>query len=154
MIGRPYGATFGTLVHATLATVPLRIDADTVKRVSRTHARILLGSGDGVEEEAYAAAEVVSAVLRHSLFDRVRAADAAGRCFRELPIIWQAPDGHLVEGTMDLVFEERDQSIVLDFKTDRELDADTDRYRRQLAIYCKALAALRGQPVQGILMRI
>ena len=37
-----------------------------------------------------------------SRFDQVRKASAAGRCFRELPLIWQAPDGMLVEGTIDL----------------------------------------------------
>ena len=152
--GRPYGPTFGTLVHATLATVPLTAAEGHVRRVARTHGRILLGTGDGVEEEIYAAAEVVSAVLRHALFDRIRAADTAKRCFRELPIIWKAPDGSLVEGTMDLVFEEAGRTVVLDFKTDRELDADTDRYRRQLAIYCKALAALKGKPTHGVLMRV
>jgi ATP-dependent helicase/nuclease subunit A len=152
--GRPFGPAFGTLVHATLATVPLGTDEDIVKRVARTHGRILLGFGSGVEEEVYAAAEVVSAVLRHPLFDRVRAAAAADRCFRELPIIWQAPNGSLIEGTMDLVFEDAAQTVVLDFKTDRELDADKDRYRRQLAIYCQALAALRGKNTRGILMRV
>ncbi len=96
-----------------------------------------------------------------------RSADRAGRCHRELPIIWQAPDGTLIEGTIDLAFEDAGGSntgrsaegpeprlTVLDFKTDRELDADIERYRRQLAIYCRALSALRGQPAQGILMRI
>ena len=152
--GRPHGALFGTLVHATLATVPLTADEATVKRVARTHGRILLGSTDGVEDEAYAAGEVVAAVLRHSLFDRVRAADAAKRCSRELPIIWKAPDGSLIEGTMDLVFEDGSELYVLDFKTDREVDLDVERYRRQLAIYCKALAGLKKKPTRGILMRI
>ena len=102
----------------------------------------------------YAGAEVVLAVLRHPLFGEIRAADAEGRCYRELPIIWQAPDGVLVEGTIDLAFENREEIVALDFKTDRELDADTGRYRRQLAIYCGALTALKGKPARGILMRI
>ena len=155
--GRPFGAGFGTLVHAILATVPLDADGGIVQKVAETQGRILLGFGEGVEEEVYAAAEVVSAVLRHEIFDRVRAAEAAGRLFREWPVIWQSPDGTLVEGTVDLAFEEGvspSRLIVLDFKTGRELDADTLRYRRQLAIYCRALSALRGLPAQGILMRI
>ena len=151
---RPHGARFGTLVHATLATVALDASEATIRRVAETQGRILLGFGDGVEEETYAAAEVVMAVLRHELFDRVRAADLAGRCERELPIIWQAPDGVLVEGTIDLVFEEGGVAWVLDFKTDKELKADLDRYRRQLAIYCGALTALRGVRARGILMRV
>jgi ATP-dependent helicase/nuclease subunit A len=169
VVGRPFGPRFGTLVHATLATVALDADERTISRVATTQGRILLGFGDGVEEEVYAAAEIVSAVLRHPLFERVRAADAAGRCWRELPIIWQpsatpfgtvsAPvgPGTLVEGTLDLVFEEDAPDrrlVVLDFKTDRELDADADRYRRQLTIYCSALSTLRGRPTHGILMRV
>ncbi|MGH9373396.1 MAG: UvrD-helicase domain-containing protein, partial [Vicinamibacterales bacterium] len=155
-IGRPFGPRFGTLVHATLATVPLDASEDAITRVAHTQGRIVFAA----KEEVYGAVEVVSAVLRHPLFDRVRAAESSGRCDRELPIIWQAPDGSLIEGTVDLAFEEpanRESGsglVVLDFKTDRELDADTERYRRQLAIYCQALTALRGQVARGILMRI
>jgi ATP-dependent exoDNAse (exonuclease V) beta subunit len=43
---------------------------------------------------------------------------------------------------------------VLDFKTDRELDVDGERYRRQLAIYCRALTALKGGVARGILVRV
>ena len=105
--GRPFGPRFGTLVHTTLATVPLDADESIVRRVAATQGRILLGVGEGVDEEVYAVAEAVMAVLRHPLFDQVRAANAAGLCHRELPLIWQAPDGTLIEGTIDLAFEER-----------------------------------------------
>ena len=156
--GRPFGPQFGTLVHTTLATVPLDADESIVRRVASTQARIVLGSGSGVEEEAYAVAEAVMAVLRHPLFDQVRTAGTSGRCYRELPLIWQAPDGTLIEGTIDLAFEESAPSgrrfVVLDFKTDRELDVEGERYKRQLAIYCKALTALRGGSARGILMRV
>jgi ATP-dependent exoDNAse (exonuclease V) beta subunit len=158
--GRPFGPRFGTLVHATLATVPLDADDARIRRIAETQGRVLLGFGEAVKEDVSAAVEVVSAALRHPLFDQVRAADAAGRCFREWPIIWQSPDGSLIEGTIDLAFEEDGRGeggrgfVVLDFKTDRELDTDLDRYRRQLAIYCQALSALKRQPARGILMRI
>jgi ATP-dependent exoDNAse (exonuclease V) beta subunit len=158
--GRPFGPQFGTLVHTTLATVPLDAEESMVRRVASTQARILLGSGSGVEEEAYAVAEAVMAVLRHPLFDQVRSASSSGRCYRELPLIWQAPDGTLIEGTIDLAFEESDRTsgeprfVVLDFKTDRELEVEGERYRRQLAIYCQALMALRGGVARGILMRV
>ena len=160
VIGRPFGPRFGTLVHTTLATVPLDADESIVRRVAATQGRVLLGSGEGVEEEVYAVAEAVMAVLRHPLFDQVRAANAAGLCHRELPLIWQAPDGTLIEGTVDLAFEERGETagerrlVVLDFKTDRDRELDTERYRRQLAIYCRALTALQGGAARGILMRV
>jgi ATP-dependent exoDNAse (exonuclease V) beta subunit len=163
-IGRPFGPRFGTLVHATLATVPLDATEEVVRRIAETQGRIVLAA----DEEVYGAVEVATAVLRHSIFDRVRAAEGTGRCYRELPIIWQAPDGSLIEGTVDLAFEESaagvgspgagpgpaSQLVVLDFKTDRELEADAERYRRQLTIYCRALAALREQKVRGVLMRV
>ena len=160
VVGRPFGPRFGTLVHTTLATVPLDADESIVRRVAATQGRVLLGSGEGVEEEVYAVAEAVLAVLRHPLFDQVRAANAAGLCHRELPLIWQAPDGMLIEGTVDLAFEERGETneerrlVVLDFKTDRDRELDTERYRRQLAIYCRALTALQGGAARGILMRV
>jgi len=158
--GRPYGPQFGSLVHTTLATVPLDADESIVRRVASTQARILLGSGSGIEEEAYAVAEAVMAVLRHPLFDQVRTASRSGRCYRELPLIWQASDGTLIEGTIDLAFDEPGlpgtgrQTVVLDFKTDRELDVEGQRYRRQLAVYCQGLKALRGGSVRGVLMRV
>jgi hypothetical protein len=156
--GRPFGPRFGTLVHTTLATVPLDANEGTVRRIAETQGRILLGFGEGVEEEVYAVIEIVMAVLGHPLFDRIRAASASGRCYRELPIIWRASDGSLIEGTIDLAFEEgpggERQFVVLDFKTDKELDAEAERYRRQLTIYCKALTALWGLPARGVVMRI
>ena len=156
--GRPFGPRFGTLVHATLATVSLDADPGTIRRVADTQSRILPGIGSA-DEEVAAAIEVVVTVLRDPLFDRVRAAAASGRCYREWPIMWVAPSGVLIEGTVDLAFEETNgdgEAVlhVLDFKTDRELETDLDRYRHQLSIYCAALRALRRQPTHGILMRV
>jgi ATP-dependent helicase/nuclease subunit A len=74
----------------------------------------------------------------------VRAAAAAGRCHREHPIVWCAADGTLVEGTIDLAWNDEHGTTVLDFKTDRELEQDRARYERQLAIYCAAVGAARG----------
>jgi ATP-dependent exoDNAse (exonuclease V) beta subunit len=152
--GRPFGPAFGTLVHATLATVPLDANEAVVSTIAATQGRILLGVDRVPDEEIYAAAEVVMAVLRHPLFDRVRAAARAGRCHREWPVVWQSPHGTLVEGTIDLAFEDADGLTVLDFKTDRELATDLDRYRRQLTIYCRALEAVRGVRPRGVLMRV
>ena len=150
--GRPFGPRFGTLVHTILATAALDADQSSLARIGATQGRLLIPQA--AEEEVYAAVEVAAAALRHPLFDRVRAANAAGRCERELPVIWQAPDGVLVEGTLDLAFEEDDGVTVVDFKTDRELDADAERYRRQLTIYCRAIESLRGTPARGVLMRV
>ena len=104
--------------------------------------------------EQVAAVRAVKAVLAHPLLDRARSAVTSGRFFREMPITWKAPDRSIVEGTIDLAFEDNDGLTVLDFKTDRELATDLDRYRRQLTVYCRALAALRGRKPRGILLRV
>lgn len=153
---RPFGPRFGTLVHATLATAPLDASDDVVARVARAQGRILPTAGGDpyAEEEVYAAVEVVSSLLRDPLFDRVRQAERAGRCDREFPIAWKAPDGTLIEGTIDLVFEDLTGLTVVDFKTDREMSGDLQRYTRQLTVYCRALSALRNIPARGILAKI
>jgi ATP-dependent exoDNAse (exonuclease V) beta subunit len=154
--GRPFGPRFGTLVHATLATVPLDASEHVIAAVARAQAQILPTAGRNryAEEEVYAAVEVVSSLLGDPLFDRVREADRDGRCDRELPITWKAPDGTLVEGTIDLAFEDAAGLTVVDFKTDRELSTDLDRYRRQLTVYCQALGTVRKMAAKGILARV
>jgi ATP-dependent exoDNAse (exonuclease V) beta subunit len=150
MLGRPFGPRFGSLVHATLATVALDADAGAVLQSARTHARLLLAD----DREAVAAADAVTGALAHPLFERVRAAAAAGRSSRECPFLWRAPDGSIVEGTVDVVFEEGDALTVLDFKTDREPSDLQAQYERQLTLYCQAFAALRGRRVSGVLLRV
>jgi ATP-dependent exoDNAse (exonuclease V) beta subunit len=133
-----------------LATAPLDADAATVSTITSTQARILGAPPD----ERDAAARVAVAVLAHPLLDRARAAQPTGRCHRELPVTWRTPEGTLVEGTVDLAFEDADGVTVLDFKTDRELATDLDRYRRQLTVYCRALESLRKVGTRGILLRV
>jgi ATP-dependent exoDNAse (exonuclease V) beta subunit len=88
------------------------------------------------------------------LLARVRAADAAGRVARECPILWRAPDGSLVDGTADLIVEEADGFTVFDFKTDRDPADLKVQYERQLGQYVTAVAALRGRPAKGVLVRV
>jgi ATP-dependent exoDNAse (exonuclease V) beta subunit len=153
---RPFGPRFGSLVHATLATVPLDASQRVIEAVAHAQGRILPPAGREpyAEEEVCAAVEVVSSLLEDPLFDRVRQAERAGRCDRELPIVWKAPDGTLIEGTIDLAFEDLTGLTVVDFKTDRELATDLERYTRQLTVYCRALGTLRNTTARGILARI
>jgi ATP-dependent exoDNAse (exonuclease V) beta subunit len=148
-----FGTRFGSLVHATLATVPLDASDAVIATVAEAQGRILPTADPprDASAEVRAAAEVVTTVLRDALFDRVRAAERAGRCQRELPILWKAPDGTLIEGTIDLVFEDDEGTTVVDFKTDR---IDLEPYRRQLALYCHAMRQIKSGPVKGLLVRV
>ncbi|HXI31930.1 MAG TPA: PD-(D/E)XK nuclease family protein, partial [Vicinamibacterales bacterium] len=89
------------------------------------------------------------------LLRRARAADARGACRRETPISWTAPDGTLIEGIVDLAFEENGAWVVADYKTDRDIAVEgLDQYRRQLAVYVAAIAEATGWPATGVLVRV
>ena len=61
----------------------------------------------------------------------------------------------MVEGIVDLAFEEQGAWTVVDYKTDRELAAvGEDRYRRQVALYASAIAEATGQQAKGVIVRL
>jgi ATP-dependent exoDNAse (exonuclease V) beta subunit len=63
-------------------------------------------------------------------------------------------DGVIVEGVVDLAFLEDDFWTVVDFKTDQELASGLERYKRQVRLYCTAVAAATGQQSRGVLMHL
>ena len=52
----------------------------------------------------------------------------------------------MIEGMLDLAFEENGVTVVVDFKTDHELAAGEDRYRAQVQQYVNAVARATGCP--------
>jgi len=148
---RPGGAAFGVLVHGILAQAPFGATRAALEALASVEAR-LLGLTDA---DATAAADVAASVFAHDLLVRARAADAIGACRRETPITWTAPDGTMIEGIVDLAFEERGRWIVIDYKTDREIAAaGEEQYRRQVALYTEAIGAATGQSTFGKLVRV
>jgi ATP-dependent exoDNAse (exonuclease V) beta subunit len=144
---RPRGPRFGALVHAVLATVPLDAHEEIVRRTAETQGRLLLSSS----AEIAAAVIVVRSVLGHELMNRARAADVVRR---ETPVTWLQKDGALIEGVLDLAFEEDGVTTVVDFKTDHELSAGESRYRAQVQQYVNAVARVTGKPAEGVLFRV
>jgi ATP-dependent exoDNAse (exonuclease V) beta subunit len=147
---RPFGPRFGALVHAVLAAVRLDANADQVRQVAALYARIL-GADD---KETAAAAAAVRSALTHPLMVRARVAMAQGHCRREAPITLTLVDGTLVEGVLDLSFRENDAWIVVDFKTDRELEKELEHYKRQVGLYVSSVERATEQHCDGILMRV
>ncbi len=145
------GAAFGVLVHALLAQAPFEADARTLEGLAEVEARVL-----GLDEEDQrSAVAVVARVLRHDLWQRARAAARRGAARRETPVTCLAPDGTLLEGIVDLAFEEQGLWTVVDYKTDREMAAEgDDHHRRQVALYAAAIARATGRPAAGVLARV
>ena len=64
-------------------------------------------------------------------------------------------DGTLVEGVVDLAFEEDGAWTVVDYKTDREIASEgEEQYRRQLGLYAAAIERATGAPASGVLVRL
>ena len=148
---RAGGIGFGLLVHGLLAQAPFDASRTALNDLAAVDARVL-GLSD---EEAATAAAVVERLLTHDLLVRASAADARGACRRETPVTCAMPDGTMIEGVVDLAFEEAGEWTVVDYKTDRELAASgEDRYRRQVALYASAIAQATGQPAHAVLMRV
>jgi ATP-dependent exoDNAse (exonuclease V) beta subunit len=147
---RPSGPRFGTLVHAVLATIPLDGDGDKVSACAQLQGRILGATAEEVE----AAAQTVAAALQHSLMERTRIAALDGACYRELPLTLRLADGQLIEGMADLVFHEDGKWIVVDFKTDQQIASALDQYRRQVAMYAKAISKAKGGTSDAYLFRV
>ncbi len=148
---RPSGPSFGSLVHAVLARAPFDATRAVLADMALAEARLLAMEDD----DASAAAVVVERVLAHDLLARARRADARGACRRETPVTLTLDDGTLVEGVVDLAFEEDGAWTVVDYKTDREIaDAGEERYRRQLTLYASAIARATGAATSAVLVRL
>jgi ATP-dependent exoDNAse (exonuclease V) beta subunit len=152
--GRPGGRRFGSLVHAVLAAVPLRGDAAAVARAARAQGRLV----GATPEEVAAAAAAVAAALRHPILERAARAQGRGALRRETPVLHRRPDGVLAEGVVDLAFREDSEVgprwTVVDFKTDREVGAESARYEAQVALYVQAIEAATEEPAEGVLLLV
>jgi len=144
----PGGRDFGSLVHRLLEWMPLEdVDAGRAERVRAMAAAIAPSFGLDAEAADRAAAQVERA-LGLPVIDRAR---QASRAWRELSLWF--PDGpHLVEGIVDLVFEEDGQLVVVDYKSDaitaEQALAQAAHHAPQLQLYGRGLAQAAGLPVR------
>jgi len=148
---RPHGKRFGALVHAVLSVVDLNAGADGVKAVAELQGRLYGAS----EAEITAAAETVTRALAHSLMRRAAAASKIGLCRRETPVAILLEDGMLVEGIADLAFmDDKRAWVVVDFKTDFEIEGKLEEYRAQVGLYARAISRATGSAATAVLLRV
>jgi ATP-dependent exoDNAse (exonuclease V) beta subunit len=150
--GRPSGRRFGALVHAMLASIDLTADIDAIRASAAINGRLV----GATEEETQAAVVTTRAALQHPLLARAGASARRGELRRETPVLLRLDDGNLVEGVVDLAFHEETRDFsgwtVLDFKTDREFETSSDRYKTQVALYAEALRVATGLHSRGFLV--
>ena len=142
------GRDFGSLVHRLLEWVPLD-DTDS-GRAGRVRAMAhALAPSFGIGAGAAArAGEQVERVLSLPLMERAR---RASQLWRELSL-WFPDGAHLVEGIVDLVFEEDGQLVVVDYKSDAIADEQAldqaAHHAPQLQLYGRGLTQAIGLPVR------
>ncbi len=150
----------GRAVHGVLAAVDLTSGRDpSGRRIDElSRARAL---AHGVDEHVGSVTSMVSAALGSDVVRRA----ASRRHWRELyvaipldarthpsPSPSPSPTPGLLEGFVDLLFEDDDGLVVVDYKTDRiagpeTLDATVAFYRPQVAAYAAALEKSCGRQV-------
>ena len=93
----------------------------------------------------------------------VQSAGASRRYWREVPFVLSRatdgadPDrGPLVNGRVDLVYQDDDELAVVDYKTDKNVTKDNaeqhalEHHSGQAEVYAQALAAATGMPVREV----
>ncbi|HTW64231.1 MAG TPA: UvrD-helicase domain-containing protein [Bryobacteraceae bacterium] len=144
-IGRSAGPRFGTLVHTILRDVALA--GGGIKELAKVHGRVL----GATEQEVDDASGAVAAALQHPLLERAR---KSGLCRRELPVFLKLQGNRILEGVIDLAFEENGCWHIVDFKTDAEVGPNRKRYENQLRWYSLALARLNNAAVEAHLLSV
>ncbi len=84
-----------------------------------------------------------------------------GKLYREKPFVMGKPASEalaesksqemlLIQGIIDVFFEEEDGIVLMDYKTDRVKTAEelSERYRKQMELYQEAIERALGSPVK------
>jgi ATP-dependent helicase/nuclease subunit A len=142
-LASPGGRRYGALVHRILEWLPLDRAGD-----ARAMAEALAPAFGIDADGARTAAEAVVRALGLPVMDRAR---RAAHLWRELPV-WLPDAGDLIEGVLDLAFEEDGALVVVDYKSDhvpedRLLD-QAAHHAPQLRLYGRALTQATGLPVR------
>ena len=95
----------------------------------------------------------ISTFVQSDIGKRAASAVNSGRARREQPFVFEY-EGQLIQGIMDMYFEEYGELVLIDYKTDRVNKSTAGeqelvkRYAIQLDYYAKALAQLTGKCVK------
>ena len=138
------GTSVGRAVHAVLQSIDLATGAGVEHR-ARAQA-----VAEGVPDREEEIARLTKVAVQS---DVVRRAVASQRIWREVPVAAPVGTGSL-HGFIDLLFEEQDGLVVVDYKTDAVTEAQlpevVDRYRLQGGAYAHAISQITGKPVQEV----
>ncbi len=139
------GTSIGRAVHAVLQVVDLHTGSGLEDTANAQAA------AEGVPGRANDIARLARRAIDSPL---VKRALDSGRWWRETPVAGPVGDG-IVEGFIDLLFEEEDGFVIVDYKTDTlgsddEIERAMARYRLQGGGYALALSKATGATVKEV----
>ena len=156
------GANRGTLYHRVMEYIPW----EQGEKEESIRAFLQTGIERGLfrqEDVRKVDSALLAAFFRDPVGQRTLKAFRAGKLWREQPFMMGIPYSQLdssfsgsetvlVQGIIDLFFEEEGSLILVDYKTDRHVTPEIlrERHAAQLAYYARALEAARNQPVTEI----
>lgn len=145
---RGRGSTnLGRAVHSVLQSVDL-ISQSNLEEISKAQA-----AAEGIPGSWK---EVVELARKGIDTDVVRRAVSLGNYYREV-FVSVAVDGGLVEGFIDLLFEDDDGLVIVDYKTDTlndesELPEAQEKYKLQGGAYAFSVEEATGKPVKEVVL--
>ena len=154
------GAHRGTVYHTVFDKLNLQqilSDEDISQELDRMVANYYLTT----EEAKVVYRRDILAFAQSDVGQRIKKADAKNRVWREQPFVigiparevkteWDSDERILVQGIIDVYFEEEDGIVLLDYKTDKAKDGKhlADMYREQLKYYAMAIEQMTGKKVK------
>jgi ATP-dependent helicase/nuclease subunit A len=139
------GPAFGLAFHGVMEHLDL-VRGENLMALSR-----LKATEQSIPELAEKLATFCRTCLDHPLLERAR---KAKRLFREVPFCANLDD-HIVEGKIDLLLEEGEGWIIVDYKTDdvsgEALENRFQGYREQGMWYAKAVHKATGEKIKEII---
>ncbi len=140
------GTAFGSAFHQVMERVDLHCLSSEGLALETARASIQWGI-DRKDELI----RLVQTTLEHPLLIRARRSKLL--C-REMPFAYRF-EGLLVEGIIDLLFQEKEGLVIVDYKTDAGKKAGLERrwdeyYKRQGFVYAAAVGEISGLPVSEV----
>ena len=146
----------GTIYHTLLEHLDFRSAWESPEEVEVLKQWLVENQFLTEEETAIIDSAIILKLVNSELGQRMAAAEAEGRIWRERPFNLKMdydPDGSgteeevLVQGVIDCYFEEEDGLVLVDYKTGHGRNAAV-QYQTQIEIYRRALEAATGRPVK------
>ncbi len=160
------GASRGSAVHRVLELLDFSLYAQMEDEKVSEHLKkdVEQFVAQGRLSEEYARLlfmDKIARFLKSETALRMAKAQSCGKLFKEQPFVisvgadrineeFPAAEKVLVQGIVDVYFEEADELVIVDYKTDRvsNLQELKDRYRTQLDYYEEAIGRLTGKKVK------